>query len=121
MNTQTITHNKKKYKVKFGIKQNIVLGKMWGLTKYSEIAAKLAQLQFADGEEPTMEQLNVLCDLYLSGIKSCNKKAAIDEDDVLEFIIENPEENAKLLQLYINAQPQTKAEKQKNVQPDQRK
>ena len=94
---------------------------MWGLTKYSEIAAKLAQLQFAEGEEPTMAQLVILCDLYLSGIKACNKSAAIDEDDMLEFIIENPEDNATLLELYIQSQPQTTAEKQKNVQPDQKK
>ena len=121
MNSQTITHQNKKYKVKFGIKQNIILGKMWGLTKYSEIAAKLAQLQFAEGEEPTMAQLVILCDLYLSGIKACNNKANIDEDDMLEFIIENPEDNATLLELYIQSQPQTNAEKQKNVQPDQKK
>ena len=83
--------------------------------------ANLKSNRPAEGEEPTMAQLVILCDLYLSGIKSCNKSAAIDEDDMLEFIIENPEENATLLELYIQSQPQTTAEKQKNVQPDQRK
>lgn len=120
MNTQIITIENVKYEVKFGIKSNIVLGKMWKITKLSKIAEKLAKANFKDGEEPTMPQLLIIAELVLSGIKSKQPTAKIDADDVFAFITANPDETSKLMELYTNSLAQ-QSEPSKNVNPDQRK
>lgn len=115
MNTQTITINKKKYEVKFGIKSNVILGKMWKITKLSKIGEKLAKLNFKDNQEPTMQQLLVMAQLVLSGILSKQENAKVDVDDVFEFISTNPETTAKLMELYAASLPQTKPAESKNA------
>mgnify|MGYP001014031712 CR=1 FL=1 len=121
MNTQTITITGVDYVVKFGIKSNMLLGKMWGVNRLSEIGAHLAKLNFKEGEEPTMDQLIIMSQLILSGVKSQQPNAVIDEDEVFDFITNNAEVSTQLMELYAGSLPQDKVDKSKNVNPDQRK
>lgn len=120
MNTQTITISGVDYDVKFGIKSNIILGKEWKVNKLSQIGKKLASLQFKEGAEPTMQQLAIMADLVLSGIKSKQPDAKVDTDDVFEFIVNNAEQSAKLMELYAASLPNEKVQKSKNVKRDQK-
>ncbi|MFD1292632.1 hypothetical protein ACFQ5N_02180 [Lutibacter holmesii] len=121
MNTQIITINKVQYKVKFGIKSNIILGKMWNITKLSKIGEKLSKLNFKDNQEPTMQQMLAMSQLVLSGILSKQKNAEVDEDDVFEFITQNPADTSKLMELYTSSLARDNSNTSKNVNPDQRK
>jgi len=121
MNTQTITIGTKKYEVKFGIKSNIILGKLWKLKKLSEIGVKLSSINFAEGEEPTMDQQLILAELVLSGILSKQPRATVDADDVYNFITTNVAATGELMELYTQSLPQENASSSKNVNPDQRK
>lgn len=121
MNTQTISINSVDYLVQFGIKSNLLLGKKWKVNKFSQVAEKLSKLDFKEGEEPTMEQLLIMSQLILSGIIAAKPSAKLDEDDIFNWMLNNMNVVASLIELYANNQPQDKGEKSKNVNPDQRK
>lgn len=122
MNTQTITINEVVYVVKFGIKSDVVLGEMWGINKPSQIFKKLEKaFKLKPNEEPELEQLVLMSQLILAGVKSVTPTAAIDEDDIYRAITADVKVMEALITLYIKSQPQLAAEDKKNVNPAQRK
>jgi hypothetical protein len=122
MNTQTITINKVAYTVKFGVKSDLILAKIWGLTKPSEVFVKIEKgLSLTPNEEPEIEQLVIISQLVLSGIQSADATAPVDEDDVYRAILTDVNQMASLIQLFIENQPKIKDEAKKNVNPDRRK
>jgi hypothetical protein len=122
MNTQTITVNKVDFDVKFGIKSDLILAEMWDCKKPSEVFAKIQTgFDLKPDEEPSVSQLLIISQLILSGVKSAQPKATIDEDDVYRIILSDAETMVNLVNLYTKSQPQLKAESKKNVNPDRRK
>ena len=122
MNTQTITINKEVYTVKFGIKSDLILAQLWQFKKASEVFEKIQKgFDLKPNEEPSIEQLIIISQLILSGIKSVDGNAAIDEDDVYRVILTDANAMVDLITLYTQSQPQVKEEAKKNVNPDRRK
>lgn len=122
MNTQTITVQKVDYEVKFGIKSDLILAEMWDCKKPSEVFAKIQTgFDLKQDEEPSVSQLLIISQLILSGVKSAQPKATIDEDDVYRIILSDANAMVNLVNLYTKSQPQLKAESKKNVNPDRRK
>ena len=122
MNTQTIKINNTNYTVKFGILSDKILGDKWNLKKPSEVFKNIQKgFNLKQNQEPTFDQLIIISQLILSGIKSAQPTAEIDEDDVYKVIISDATVMVNLITLYTKSQPQITAEESKNVNPDQRK
>ena len=121
MNTQTIKIGSTIYTVKFGIKSDRILGEMWGVNKPSQVFEKLQKaFDLKPDQEPEFEQLVTMSQLILSGIKSVDSTADVDEDDVYRAITAKVTVLESLIGLYLKSQPQI-SEVEKNVNPDQRK
>lgn len=122
MNTATITINNQSFSVKFGIKSDRILADMWSMKKQSEVFAKLQKgFGLKPKVEPTFDQLFIISELVLSGIKSKHPNATIDEDDVYPVIFGDAEKMVELIQLYWKSKPQFKEEDKKKVNPAVRK
>lgn len=122
MNTKEIVINDKTYEVKFDIKTDRILAKMWKVTKFSELGKKLAKIQFKEGEEPDIEQIEIIAELILAGIKRTVPNTKLEVQDTYAFLINNPTEMVELIVLYTESQPLPKdAVIPKNVKPDQKK
>ena len=94
------------YEVKFGFKANKILTKIWGLKTMGGIGKKLgAELILKPNTEPTMDQLSLIGDLTLSGIKSLNPKVKFDSDDVVDALLNDMEKLPQIFELYVNSQP----------------
>lgn len=112
--------NNKAYDIKFGIKSNIILGDMWGCSKISQVGEKLGALAFEENQEPTMKQLQIMAQLILSGVLAKNENAKIDEDDIFKFILQTPEEVAKIFELYTKSLPTQQPEIDPNAHRGQK-
>ena len=109
MDTVTLTINNTEYVVKFGFGAFKQLAKIWGVAKFSELGTFFNKLTFKEGEEPTIEQLELVGDIVHAGILNTNNNTSqLDVDAMMsELLFNNSEKLKEVMELFAQSMPKT--------------
>ena len=84
--------NKQKIQLLFGYGALRILAKKYKLKRLSDLDKIFSKLNFKEGEEPTLEQMDVLVDLVMAGVLNADAKANVSDSEIADHIfLKNPD------------------------------
>ena len=105
MSAAKIKIGKQNFDIKFSYSSLKSLARTYKCAKLSGLDKVFKKLQFKDGVEPSLDQLDIIGNIVFAGIKTANKGVdlTIDADDVLEVLINDTDKMTAVLQLFTDS------------------
>lgn len=97
---------KQKFQLLFGYGALRILAKKYKLKRLSDLDKIFSKLNFKEGEEPTLDQMDVLVDLVMAGVLNANAKANVSEAEIAdEIFLKNPDCLQEVMLAFSDSMP----------------
>lgn len=100
-----ITIKNKNYQVVFGFGAFKILCKKWNEKTLTGLGKHLTKIEFKEGEEPTLDQYDLIGQLALAGVENANKDVSFTSDDLVDALFQNPSKIKELIETFVASYP----------------